>query len=183
MSEIYSLMKTRLPSFIPINRSRFHVRRGEKWNAKLVENQPSLLSFPATGPFSSLSLRCGLQPPPPSSPIFSPSSLPQVAIKPSHMVVAPLLSLLCKTLLFFHRNPSSSNNSNHLAQKLLSFPTEARAATRSSATPTVPTASFPSPLQTSASSPSSCNQSQSLASPPPVAPCATSQAVSSLNAR
>ena len=40
-----------------------------KLNAKLAENQPSLTSFPATSPFSSFSLCCGLQPPPPSSPV------------------------------------------------------------------------------------------------------------------
>jgi hypothetical protein len=37
-------------------------------------------------------------------------------------------------------------------------------------------------LQASASS-YSCNQSQPLASPPPVAPCTTSQAANSLNTR
>jgi hypothetical protein len=86
-----------------------------KSNEKLAENQPSQPSFPATDFLSSFSLRRGLQPPPPSSMVFPPSSLPQEAIKTSHVVVAPLLSLLCKTFILCHRNPSSSN---HLVQKL-----------------------------------------------------------------
>jgi len=73
----------------------------------LAENQPSLLFFPATGPFSAFSIHRGLQPPPPSSLIFSPSSPPPVAIKPSHVVVAPFLSLLCKNLLLCHYNSSN----------------------------------------------------------------------------
>jgi len=141
-----------------------------KLNAKLAENQPSLLSFPVTSPFSSFSLRHGLQPPPPPSPVFSPSSPPQVAIKPSHVVVAPFLSLLCKTLLLYHRDPGSSSPSpsigscspsissnNHLTQKLLLFPKAARRVALFSATPTVPAVSFPSPLQDSAPSSSSCD--------------------------
>jgi len=156
-------------------------RGRKKSNTKLAENQPSLLNFPTTSPFSSFSLRHGLQPPPPSSPVFSPSSLPQLATKPSHVVVVPLLSLLCKTLLLCHRDPrSSSNNNNHLAQKLLLFPKASRTAAISS---TVPTVSFPSPLQASTSFSSSCNHSQPPALPPPVAPCTTSQVASSLNAR
>jgi len=132
-----------------------------KPNAKLAENQPSLLNFPVTSPFSFFSLRRGLQPPPPSSP---------VATKPSHVVVASLLSLLCKTLLLCHRDPKSSSNNNHLAQKLFLVPKTAKTTSLSSAAPTVPTVSFPSPLQASTSFSSSCNHSQPPASPPPVAP-------------
>ncbi|KAJ6925327.1 hypothetical protein NC651_009865 [Populus alba x Populus x berolinensis] len=81
------------------------------------------------------------------------------------MVVAPLLSLLCKTLLLCHRDPNS--RSNHLAQKFVfSFSAVVRVATLYLATPTVPTASFPSHLQAFASSSSSCNQSQPPTSPP-----------------
>jgi len=154
-----------------------------KRNVKLAENQPSLLSFPATSPFSYFSLCRGLQPPPPSSPIFSPSSPPQVATKPSHMVVAPLLSLLYKTFFLCHRDPRSSSNNNHVVQKLFLVPKAARTTALSLAAPTVPTVSFPSPLQAYTSFSSSCNHSQPPASPPPVASCATSQAASSLNAR
>jgi len=77
-----------------------------KSNSKLVENQPSLLIFPATDLFSAFSLHRGFQPPPSSSPVFSPSSPPPVSIKPSHVEVAPLLSLslLCKYLLPCHCN-------------------------------------------------------------------------------
>ena len=87
---------------------------------------------------------------------------------------------LSSTKLFF--SATVTPTSNHLVQKLLSLLTEARTATLSSATPTVPTASFPSPLQAFASS-SSCNQSQLSASPPLVAPYATNQDANSLNAR
>jgi len=69
------------------------LRGGEKTSSKLAENQPFVFIFPANNPFSAFSLHRGLQPPPPSSPSFSPSSPPPVAIKPSHVTVAPLLSL------------------------------------------------------------------------------------------
>jgi len=83
--------------------------RRRKSNVKMAENQPSPPSFPATGSLSYFSLRRGPQPPPPSSPVFPPSSPPQKAIKTSHVVVALLLSLLCKTFLLCHRDPSSNN--------------------------------------------------------------------------
>jgi len=119
----------------------------------LAENQPSLPIFPATDLFSAFSLHRGFQPPPFSSPVSSPSSPPLVAIKPSHVVVAPLLSLslLCKNFLLYHCDLGSSGNGrssdHHLAQKLFSFPKTARVAALSSATPTAPTVSFPSPSQ------------------------------------
>jgi len=143
-----------------------------KSNSKLAENQPSLLIFPATNPFSAFSLHRGFQPPPSSSPVFSSSSPPPVAIKPSHVVVAPLLSLpSVKIPLLCHCDLGSIGNSrssgHHLAQKLFPFPKAARVVAFSSATPTAPTASFPSPLQASVSSSSSRgDQSQPPASPP-----------------
>jgi len=69
------------------------LRRGGKSSSQLAENKPSVFIFPANNPFSAFSLHRGLQPPPPSSPGFSPSSPPPVAIKPSRVIVAPLLSL------------------------------------------------------------------------------------------
>ena len=162
--------------------------RRRKSNSKLAENQPSLLIFPATDPFSAFSLHRGFQPPPSSSPVFSPSSPPPIAIKPSHVVVAPLLSLSSvKSPLLCHYDLGSIGNSrssgHHLAQKLFPFQKAARVAAFSSATPTAPTASFLSPSQDSIPSSSSRDQSKPPTSPPPVAPCATSQAASSLNAR
>ena len=163
------------------------LRGEEKTSSKLAENQPSIFIFPANNPFSAFSLHRGLQPPPPSSPGFSPSSPPPVAIKPSHVIVAPLLSLLCKNLLLCHRDSSSGGDSrgsgHHLASKLSSFPKAAGIAALSSATPTAPAVSFPSPLQDSAPSSSSRDQCTLSASPPPVAPCTTIQATNSLHAR
>jgi len=83
--------------------------RRRKSNVKMAENQPSPPSFLVTGSLFYFSLRRGSQPPPPSSPVFPPSSPPQKAIKTSHVVVALLLSLLCKTFLLCHRDPSSNN--------------------------------------------------------------------------
>jgi len=86
----------------------------------LAENQPSVFIFPANNPFSAFSLHRGLQPPPPSSPSFSPSSPPPVAIKPSHVAVAAFLSLSpLQNLLLCHRDCSGGGDSrgsgNHLA--------------------------------------------------------------------
>jgi len=156
------------------------LRKRRETSSKLAENQPSVFIFPANNPFSAFSLHRGLQPPPPSSPSFSPSSLPPVAIKPSHVTVAPLLSLslLCKNLLLCHRDCSSGGDSrgsgHYLAQKLSSFPKAAGVAALSSATPTAPAVSFPSPLQDSAPSSSSRDQCKPPASPPSVTPCTTS---------
>ena len=69
------------------------LRGRRKTSSKLAENQPSAPIFLQTIIFSAFSLHRGLQPPSPSSPSFSPSSPPPVATKPSHVTVAPLLSL------------------------------------------------------------------------------------------
>jgi len=146
-------------------------RRG-KTSSKLAKNQPSVFIFPANNPFSAFSLHRGLQPPPPSSPSFSPSSPSPVAIKPSHVTV------LCKNLLLCHRDCSGGGDSrgggHHLAQKLSSFPKAAWVAALSSVTPTAPAVSFPSTLQESAPSSSSREQCKPPASPPSVTPCTTS---------
>ena len=154
------------------------LRERRETSSKLAENQPSVFIFPANNPFSAFSLHRGLQPPPPSSPSFLPSSPPPVAIKPCHVTVAPLLSLslLCKNFLLCHCDLGSSGRSSghHLAQKLSSFPKAAGVAALSSATPTAPAVSFPSPLQDSALSSSNRDQCKPPASPPSVTPCTTS---------
>jgi hypothetical protein len=91
------------------------------------------------------------------------------------VTVAPLLSLslLCKNLLLCHRD-CSRGSGHYLAQKLSSFPKAAGVAALSSATPTAPVVSFPSPLQDSAPSSSSRDQCKPPTSPPSVTPCTTS---------
>jgi len=161
-----------------------------KSNLKLVENQPSLLIFPATDLFSAFSPHRGFQPPPSSSPVFSPSSPPPVAIKSSHVVVAPLLSLsLSSVKIFFSATVTSLNSSNsrssgqHLAQKPFSFPKTARVAALSPATPTTPTASFPSPSQASVFFLFQRWPEPATGLTTAATPCTTGQDPSSLNAR
>jgi len=81
---------------------------------KSAKNHPSLLSFPATGPFSSFSLRCGLQPPPPSSLVFPPSAPPQESInRPPRATVNLSLSSL-QPLPFSSSSFASSATSRQL---------------------------------------------------------------------
>jgi len=63
----------------PINRDGFYSLREEKIGAKVSQKTSHFPLFLQFSLFLSLSLHRGLQPPPPSSPVFPPSNTPQEA--------------------------------------------------------------------------------------------------------
>jgi len=160
-AEIFPQCRQDCPLPPPINRGGVDGLREEKIELK-VGWKPA---FPAH--FScNRSFLCLISPPWLSATtIFITRLLSIILTSSSHQTISRggcTTSLsLSSVKIFFSATVTSLNSSNsrssgqHLAQKPSSFPKTARVAALSPATPTTPTASFPSPLQALFSSSSS----------------------------